>query len=53
MYMSLTKLPIVIMSHTVYTTLTLICLQHCLHYAPYNGAATSDITSIQIGHKTV
>ena len=37
----------------MYTTLTLICLQHCLHYAPYNGAATSDITSIQIGHKTV
>ena len=24
----------------MYTTLTLICLQHCLHYAPYNGAAT-------------
>ena len=23
----------------MYTTLTLICLQHCLHYAPYNGAA--------------
>ena len=24
----------------MYTTLTLICLQHCLYYAPYNGAAT-------------
>ena len=24
----------------MYTTLTLICLQHSLHYAPYNGAAT-------------
>ena len=24
----------------MYTTLTLICLQHCLHYVPYNGAAT-------------
>ena len=23
----------------MYTTLTLICLQQCLHYAPYNGAA--------------
>ena len=26
----------------MYTTLTLIRLQHCLHYAPYNGAATHD-----------
>ena len=24
----------------MYTTLTLICLQHCLYYPPYNGAAT-------------
>ena len=24
----------------MYTTLTLICLQHWLHYTPYNGAAT-------------
>ena len=24
----------------MHTLLTLICLQHCLHYAPYNVAAT-------------
>ena len=24
----------------MYTTLTLICLQHWLHYTPYNGATT-------------
>ena len=24
----------------MYTTLNLICLQHWLHYTPYNGAAT-------------
>ena len=24
----------------MYKTLTLICLQHCLHYAPYNGGKT-------------
>ena len=24
----------------MYTTVTLICSQHCLHYAPYIGAAT-------------
>ena len=24
----------------MYTALTLICLQHCLYYAPYNDAAT-------------
>ena len=24
----------------MYTTLTFICLQHWLHYTPYNGAAT-------------
>ena len=23
----------------MYLTLTLICLQYCLHFAPYNGAA--------------
>ena len=29
------------MSHTdMYKTLTLICLEHCLYYAHYNGAAT-------------
>ena len=29
------------MSHTdMYKTLTLICLEHCLYYAPYNGPAT-------------
>ena len=28
--------------YDINTTLTLICLQHCLHYAPYNGTATVD-----------
>ena len=26
--------------YDMYKTLTLICLQHCLHYAPYNGGKT-------------
>ena len=30
----------------MYTTLTLICLQQCLHYAPYNGAAKGTLLYI-------
>ena len=30
--------------YVIYTALTLICLQYCLHYAPCNGAATGEKT---------
>ena len=37
----------------MYTTLTLICLQHCLHYALYSGAATIMCISNQRYVKTL
>ena len=37
----------------MYTTLTSICLQHCLHYAPYNGAATACCTFGMLEIKTL
>ena len=38
-FYSLNKLKIHQITNTN-SLLLLICLQHCLHYAPYNGAAT-------------
>ena len=39
--------------YDMYTTLTSICLQHCLHYAPYNGAATACCTFGMLEIKTL